>query len=359
MILNTALLFAIGLAGWFIFKLLRIPTPALLGTLVLFGVFKALQIDVPSAPQYLAPFVQIFMGLYIGTMVTKEKVYQLKEMTIPAIIIVVWVLVVAFLFGSVLANLTYLDVNTAILSSSMGGLPEMTVLAMGTNAQVEVVIVMLVFRMLATILIFPFILKYIMKSDGKKVAVTINDDTHEKYIIVAKTNNKTSMSAAGISILTFVIAGLGGTAFTKLGIPAGAMVGSMVFIISASMLGVKLIAPPSKILPLMLIGVGIMVSDNISLQAIQGLIANNILLIASLFTIAMFISSLLIALLISKVSKWDFATCFLAVAPAGLSVMVALAIDYGKDPLRISALHLCRLITLKTILPLVFMWLVN
>jgi len=65
MIFDTALLFTIGLVGWFIFKLIRIPTPALLGTLVFLGLIKDLQTDVPSVPQYLAPFVQnLLLYLY-------------------------------------------------------------------------------------------------------------------------------------------------------------------------------------------------------------------------------------------------------------------------------------------------------
>jgi uncharacterized membrane protein AbrB (regulator of aidB expression) len=46
----------------------------------------------------------------------------------------------------------------------------------------------------------------------------------------------------------------------------------------------------------------------------------------------------------------------LAAAPAGFSVMTALAVDYDKDPFRVSMTHLCRLLAVKTIVPFVFMF---
>jgi uncharacterized membrane protein AbrB (regulator of aidB expression) len=50
----------------------------------------------------------------------------------------------------------------------------------------------------------------------------------------------------------------------------------------------------------------------------------------------------------------DKLTCFLSAAPGGFTVIATLAIDYEKDPFAISILHLCRLIVIKTLVPIVF-----
>lgn len=56
---------------------------------------------------------------------------------------------------------------TAMLSASMGGLPEITVIALASGAGVTVIIVMHMIRMLGTILIFPLLLKWLEERETR------------------------------------------------------------------------------------------------------------------------------------------------------------------------------------------------
>jgi membrane AbrB-like protein len=157
-------------------------------------------------------------------------------------------------------------------------------------------------------------------------------------------------------LLTLAVASGGGLFLSSLGVPAGIMVGAMLFTAIASLLGAGMKAPTSSIFNLLLIGVGITISNSITPETLSVLRSGNLLLIILISTLVIFLSSLVVAFVISKVTGWDYATSFLAAAPAGFTVMTMLAVKYDKDPFRVSILHLCRLISLKVAIPLYFMF---
>jgi len=169
--------------------------------------------------------------------------------------------------------------------------------------------------------------------------------------------DKNSFKSLKQVLFTLVIALAGGSLFWYLGIPAGAMVGAMFFVAGASLLGVSIKTPPPFVFVLIHIGIGIQVSSSISSKTVEALMSGKLFLPILIVTLIIFLSSFFIAYLISKWVKWDFSTCFLAAAPAGFTVMTALAVDFNKNPLNVSMLHLCRLLAVKTIIPFVFMYL--
>lgn len=377
MMLSMITLFLLGLCGWTIFRILRLPVPALLGTIVVIGTLRILQFKLETSPEFLTPLIQLLLGLYVGTRLTREAILQLKKMLMPAIIIVTWALAIVFTLGIFLNRVTGLNLYTALLSSSMGGLPEMTMIALVTDADVEIVIIMQLIRAVSTAVIFPIILKILDKENhihdesklnsskkiysSEQLIIKFNNfsntikskDNYNKYInwIYSPYNKKQLLY--GIS--TLLIALIGGILFYNSGVPAGAMIGSMLFVATASLTGVKVKSPPSYIFNVMMVGMGIIVSDNITADTLKKIGSSNLLYIIAISTAVIFLSSLLVALLIKRLTNWDFATSFLAAAPGGFTVMTMLAIKYDKDPLRVSILHLCRLVALKTIIPLILM----
>ncbi len=390
--LEILLLFSLGLCGWVLFRMFRVPMAPFLGTVAVIGLLRCVQVDLPTAPDNFTIFIQLVLGLYTGSRVTRETVWHLKGMVIPAMIVVVWSLSVAFGLGAVLAIFTNLDLYTAILSSSMSGLPEMTMIALDLKLDVSVVIVMHLFRIVLTTTSFPVILSLWLRSgDSKKRTrkeTTLFQQNHPQKTqdgyaqqkipigLFSQLNQmkelwrrcclylrdlfcsfkriKVDASSVRGILLTFIIAFVGGIIFMFLKVPAGAMVGSTLAIASTSILGFRIKTPPPFLFNFVIIGAGIIVSNNISSQAVDTIISGELLLPIIISAVFIYSCSLLIALLISRIAKWDFPTSLLAAAPGGITLMPALAIAYGKDPLRVSVLHLCRLITLKAVLPIVF-----
>lgn len=386
------------------FKLLRLPVPSLLGTIAVIGTLRGLGVELPLPPPFLSLLLQVMIGIIVGSRITQEVAASLKDMLKPALVIVTWALSIVFLLGIFLANVTYLDIFTAVLSSSMGGLPEITMIALATNADVAVIIIIQTVRMLATIVVFPFILKSWMAREGEKIEggvegvasveapnVLARNNYGKKrdrtalfpgYYFVVEVVRKAESWAAekwveikqrSVSylrqrkaffpfiksfIFTLILALAGGISLHYIGIPAGAMVGATLLVAFFSLKGFPVITLPPLVFELMLIGVGIIVSANITPNTVEVLISGKILPPLLLSTLIIFLSSFLVSYIISKVADWDYPTSFLAAAPGGFTVMTALAVTYEKNPFRVSMLHLSRLISLKTVIPLFFWFII-
>ncbi|HHV18872.1 MAG TPA: AbrB family transcriptional regulator [Thermoanaerobacterales bacterium] len=372
-VLGTINLFLLGFLGWTLFSMLHIPAPAMLGSLVVVGTLRLLNFPLISSPDFLPTLVQIIIGYIAGSGVTRDKARELKSMMAPASIIVIWSISMIFILSFTLTRLTFLDAYTAILSSSMGGLPEMTLIALAVGAETSVVAVIHTLRIVVTLAIFPLLAEkfetdYIDKIPNKNnnTIKCSNNSTFIKNIrqsirnIYVKTLNIKSMSVHKLlkswakTFLILCAASIGGFLISSFGVPAGVMVGSMLTVSIISLTGVEIKPVSSNIVTFILIGTGIMVADNVSAKTVEIIVSDKFIMIILISTILIFLSSFFVAYLINKITGWDKLTCFLSAAPGGFTVIATLAIDYEKDPFAISILHLCRLIVIKTLVPIVF-----
>ncbi len=369
---DTLLLFSIGAGGWLVFSLLKLPVPGILGTLVFIGGLRVLEVDIPYAPGFISPIVQIILGIFIGSKVTRETIKDLHSLFKPAMVIIAWTMLIVFGSGYGLYRVTELDFFTSILSSSMGGLPEMTILSMETSADITAVVIMHTVRMMATMFLFPVIFKRFMTRGEKTQAHTAATEKKQnspaflepyrkdmkrfrqklKTLFSSREKFLSSFRIRGVSI---GVAALGGYVFYHLGVPAGGMVGSMVFIAAASVYGVRIKPPSSFTFEFLLIGIAITISDNFSRETVDMLTSGELVLPVVLSTVVVFGTSILVAKILERITDWDFPTCFLAAAPAGFTVMSTLAIKYDKNPFIVSMLHLGRIMSIKLVVPFAFM----
>ena len=360
---NIALLFLLGVFSRLIFSRLRMPVPGMLGTIVVIGFLRVMQVPLPVAPPYFSTLMQVLMGIYVGSKVNQESIKTIKQMLYPALIIAAWVLGIAFIFGGFLSTITQMDLYTAILSTSIGGVPEMTVIALATDADIAMVVIMQTVRMVVTTILYPFIISFMDKRQGKPYCEVSTSD-HEKSCLSKNLpeqeepgrTTSTFLKGMGIKIAFFLIAFLAGITLAGWGVPAGAIVGSMLvttFIYLGINVQTKLVSP--KIFELVLIGVGIMVSNNITGETVETLLAGDTYMAVLVFNLFIFLSSIAVACLLYKITAWDIVTCLLATAPGGFTLMTALSAQYRKDPFLISMLHFGRLFVLKLVIPFTFM----
>ncbi len=339
------------------------------------ALFRMFVVDIPLAPNYFSPLIQICLGLFIGSKVTREKVIYLKKLAKPALIIVSWVMLTAFALGALLFKITEFNLITAILSSTLGGLPEMTVIALETDADATVVVVIKTIRLVLTLILFPIIFekwlikgsavqtiphtKQVYQKEGlfkRTLSVLRECQKHFQKIQAVSSPDLTKTTRAIIIwVLSFGIATAGGLLFRYINVPAGAMVGGMFFIVIASMLGFKVKTVPVNLFVLLQIGLGIVLADTITVETFSMFTSTTFLLAVLVNIFIVFLTFFLIIYLVREVTDWDLQTCFLAAAPAGLTIMTALALKYNKDVFNISMLHLCRLIVIKAALPFILM----
>jgi uncharacterized membrane protein AbrB (regulator of aidB expression) len=93
---DTVLLFVLGICGWGLFRLLRFPAAPILGTLTVISVLRIKGYPLPPSPDYILLVVQVMLGCYAGTKITRETVGELRTMIKPALLIVSWALSMVF-----------------------------------------------------------------------------------------------------------------------------------------------------------------------------------------------------------------------------------------------------------------------
>lgn len=369
------------MCGWFIFSLLRFPVADLLGSMAAVALLRYFYESLPMAPDYFSPLIQVCLGLYIGSKVTREKIRYLRSLIKPALIIVSWAMLVAFVAGGLMAIVTNYNISliTGLITSTVGGLPEMTIIAMETEADVVVVVVIKTIRIILTVTFLPIIFeKWLNDSSfshaepvGRKPRLitafqNVGSSVYSKYQSI-KNNIFSSAEQDRYKRLGFIdgfkngllslgIAALGGIIFRYLNVPAGAMVGGMFFVIAALFMGVKVKTIPINAMLFLRVALGIVIADNINKEVFAIFSSTDFLMAAVLNTVIVFSSFIVVMLILHKVTSWDYQTCFLAASPAGFSVMVILAAKYDKDVFSISMLHLCRLLVAKTVFPFLIMY---
>lgn len=390
-IFDLTLLFVLGLFGWFLLSKVRVPAAEIIGPVAFIGTLRAMQCDLPTSPDYLFQAAQVIIGIFVGSMLTRETLRELKPMAVSALIIITWALSIVFIIGYFLARYSALDLYTAMLSASMGGLPEITVIALASGATVAVVIIMQMIRMLGTVLLFPVMLRWLErggirseKSNSKAVRAKTVDQNPDpgasgpaSGISQLKANNLTERITALLNkncftrlwrvikvswlrvLITLTAASLGGILLEYLGVPAGLLVGSIIAVGIVSVAGIPVSRLSPRLLDLLLVFIGITVADNITIETIATMANAAFIIPIMIATLFMFATSFMVAWILHRLTGWDFPTSFLAAAPGGFTVMTALAVKHNRGPFKVSMLHLCRLLSINLVIPFVFIFLMS
>ncbi|MDY6827355.1 MAG: AbrB family transcriptional regulator [Bacillota bacterium] len=380
-LLDFTILFTIGLIGWFILSLLHLPAVELIGPLILIGTLRALQADLPDAPGFLYPVVQVMIGIYVGSMITWEKIRGLKSIAPAGVVVLLWALAIAFVLGFCLAHYSTIDLYTALLAASMGGLPEITLVAIASGASLAIVIVAQMIRTLGTVIFFPIIFSRMKNGNPAENSEAENADnasrgkrktTLPRTIASYKSRLKNFCSQERIIrrfnaflsswkriSITLAAAAAGGLILEYAGLPAGLLVGAMVFTAAVSLTGIPTIKLPPRLIDLVLVLMGIVVADNISLATFATLAEPRLLFPILAVTLLMFITSFIMSWVVCRLTGWDYPTSFLAAAPGGFTVITAMAIKHHYNAFNISIIHLCRLLTINILIPVVFLFLMR
>lgn len=149
---------------------------------------------------------------------------------------------------------------------------------------------------------------------------------------------------------TLIVAGIGGLIGIKLKVPAGAFVGAMLAVAAFNIsTGRGHIPPNFKLVAQMVVG-GI-IGLNFTLESVKGL--KDLIFPALVLMFGLMAFSILLGFIISKTTGLDLTTALFSSAPGGLADMTIISEAYGAETPKVALLHLVRLVTVITILPLV------
>ncbi|PKK39935.1 hypothetical protein ABB02_00724 [Clostridiaceae bacterium JG1575] len=152
-------------------------------------------------------------------------------------------------------------------------------------------------------------------------------------------------------LLTLIIGGLGGALFLRLRAPAGAMVGAMLFTAIYSV-GFGRAVMPLEVRFLTQVAAGAFIGAAVSYR---DLLAVRRILVPGLLMVTLMISlDVGMGFLMSRWTGLDPATALMACAPGGLMDISLIAQDVGADASKVALLQLLRLMTVLSVLPLLF-----
>lgn len=357
------LLIIIGLAGYILFYMLGLPTPALLGPFFFVMVAIALGCPLESVDPVVSRGLQVILGTFIGFGINGKVLENMKKLLIPSVLIVLWTLVITFGLGSILIYFFDIDPATAFLSTAPSGLAESAMLAIEVEADVGMVSMFQLTRFLLTLLLFPLVIKLMQKEttvSSEKNYFSMVLERWRKLFLKSQDPPKGKISSHErlLQMKTLSIGTLGAMAGILLSIPAGALMGSFLLVTVMSLSGSNLGKPHEHIRTFMQIGVGSTLGLNVSQASLADLKAVIIPMIA--FTALMFLTSYGLYLVLKKRTNWDHCSCIISVAPAGVTPMSILAYEHANHPLEVSLLHMVRLMTVKVfILPALVMYLMS
>ncbi|MDK2799257.1 MAG: uncharacterized protein PWP27_2373 [Clostridiales bacterium] len=157
LILTLLVAAAGGLAGHY----LKIPAGAMIGAMASVAVYNIFT-NQAYMPKNFALVLQILAGTLIGTRMTKETLLGLKDMWVPAIIIVFGVVIINFSIGFLMTKFSGLDLATSLFASAPGGITEMTLASTDLGADTAKVGILQFLRLISVITLLPVLLRFVL-----------------------------------------------------------------------------------------------------------------------------------------------------------------------------------------------------
>lgn len=337
-------LFALGALGYAIFRKLKWPMAALLGSisttalLAVTGHFPAAPLDTVSA------VCKVLIGMMMGRRMNRNALRLLGQMVLPAILVSVWMVLLSVAGGELLAFLAGIPLSTALIGTTTGGVSEMAIFALSANYDVATITVLQVTRLIMVLVSIPWIAKRWRASASAKSG---GDFSEPKVTGLKEIGD---MPLAGIA-LTLLCALAGGMLFSYLRVPAGMMLGSLLGSAIVVLVSNRIYPFPPLLLALAQIGIGLSIARQFGPEQLRYL--TDLRFVSSLLAVSTLniAATLLLAYIVQKITHWDPLTCLLATSAGGLSQMVVVAEEMGADALTTGILHLARYLAIVSVMP--------
>ena len=164
---NLLITLLIGASGGLLAHKLRVPSGALLGSMAAVGIYNCLGFEA-FMPVQARVGAQIVVGCILGLRLNRSAFLSLKTVIKPVLIVVPSMLGISLFTGFILFRFCDLDFYTAFLSSTTGGLAELSLLAVALGGDGPKVAILQTIRMITVVSTMPFIIKIMEKLLLKK-----------------------------------------------------------------------------------------------------------------------------------------------------------------------------------------------
>ena len=159
-----------------------------------------------------------------------------------------------------------------------------------------------------------------------------------------------------ISLPIFLAVGtLGGYLGTKLKIPAGALIGSLLAVICFKLISRVDWNVPKTFTFVSQVFLGIMVGASFQTDMLK--VMGRVFFPVITSTLLLVGTGLLISMVFTRMGLLDMGTAYLATSPGAMSALLVVALDSGKDAAVITCFHFFRVVFIILTMPLIYRYL--
>jgi membrane AbrB-like protein len=337
----------IALVGAYIFQLISIPLPWILGPLFFLILAKRFIKRSLYWPSYLRDTGLVFLGYLLGASFTieaaRDMIFHLPSMLVMTILTIIFSIVLAY----VVSYTSKSDFESVLIGSMPGGLSQMVILGEELNNVDETIVAfMQMIRLMIIMFAIPFLTVHFLYS-GQGMIV---DETVSRLATQSGENNVTNYHYGLYIIIIFICIWI----VRRFHFPTPFLIGPLVGTMFLIVLGVPSPEVPSLFFVFAQLFIGahlgsIMNVDQLSTFKKLGLysVLSNIILIGFSFSLA---------LLLTFWNPIAITTSFLSVAPGGIAEMGITAKVVNADLATVTAYQLFRLFFILLIVPPVLKW---
>ncbi|MDJ0717427.1 MAG: AbrB family transcriptional regulator [Prochloraceae cyanobacterium] len=164
MLLSYVITILIGVAGALIGYVMGLPAGALVGSMLAVGLVNVFgAVEIPRFPSEARFFLQLGLGLMLGSKLTIDTLYAAKELWRPALLCALIAIATGVLSGLLISHVLGVEPITAFFGTAPGGLSDMTLIALDMGAKANLVVVMHLIRLISVIVVVPWFIKIVVQ----------------------------------------------------------------------------------------------------------------------------------------------------------------------------------------------------
>jgi membrane AbrB-like protein len=164
---STVITLALGVLGGLLALKVGIPTGDLVGPILLVGGVNLLGADLGPLPAGFRHAAMLFIGTAVGAQVSKDSLRRLRQVFVPAAVMIATLIGMGLLLGWGLSEITPLDPVTALLCGVPGGASTMPIIAHDLGGDIRLVAALQLTRQLVMLVIIPPALGLLLRTQQK------------------------------------------------------------------------------------------------------------------------------------------------------------------------------------------------
>lgn len=327
---KLALIMAVGGCGGGALAWLHGPAPWLLGSMLAVAAVAFAGVPVALPPQA-RNIIMPIVGVSLGSGVTPESVAGMMKWPVSLGSLLVAVVLSIAASTAFLVRVAKWDRATAFFASVPGGLSQLLLHATHTRANMGLVVMTHLFRLLVLMAILPLLVTFVPHAPANGAA--------------AGAHAPTSYMAGAAEIVAAIVLGY---ALALARLPAGMLIGGMIAAAAMHLGGFAEGQLPLYMLAPCHVALGAFVGQRFRIADVK-LLRRTVVPFAGSFVISLAV----MWFVASNVAFWtqlSFTLVFTAFAPGALEVMTVLALALGVDPAFVAVHHLVRFLGVTLIL---------